>query len=197
MFSYNVKLQKKIAEKRIKDKERREKGHARSFDLVLKMWKENERESKVSYKKYRINKKLTKYREMQREENRKMSDKAISSAATLLWKVSEKEAKLCDKERAMIKKQEIREKKCDNKKIALYQKLLDVREKKRSQWRTWVDSEGTKRCAETEMPVDECVQMCRLAGGTCRNCKLVNQAEFVVINDEKVYYKDIESYLIV
>ena len=46
MFSYNVKLQKKIAEKRIKDKERREKGHARSFDLVLKMWKENERESK-------------------------------------------------------------------------------------------------------------------------------------------------------
>lgn len=79
----------------------------------------------------------------------------------------------------------------NRKDIAFFKRLIDARNKKLAQWKTFTDSNQILRCALSEMPTEECLQM----GNKCCNCRQYKPAEFITIDSQKVYYHTIEKYL--
>lgn len=75
--------------------------------------------------------------------------------------------------------------------LALYKSLIENRNRKIAQWKTFTDSNQVVRCALSEMPTEECL----FVDKGCCNCRKYKPAEFIVLDSQKVYYDTIEKYL--
>ena len=75
--------------------------------------------------------------------------------------------------------------------LALCKQLMDRRNERLASWKTFVDSNNIIRCALTELPVEDCVNM----DSWCINCRKNKPADFAIIDSKKVDYHTIEKYL--
>ena len=75
--------------------------------------------------------------------------------------------------------------------LALCKKLMDRRNERLASWKTFVDSNNITRCALTELPVEDCLNM----DLGCSNCRKNKPADFAIIDSKKVDYHTIEKYL--
>ncbi len=75
--------------------------------------------------------------------------------------------------------------------LALFKKLIDRRNERLASWKTFIDTNNITRCALTELPVEDCLNM----DLGCSNCRKYKPADFVIIDSKKVEYHTIEKYL--
>ena len=75
--------------------------------------------------------------------------------------------------------------------IALCKQLIDRRNQRLASWKTFVDRNNITRCALTELPVEDCLNM----DLGCSNCRKYKPTDFAIIDSKKVDYHTIEKYL--